>query len=226
MNTFVDDYGYISEYHIKNCFLKAFETVSKTSLDRFLELIEDHIPTNIENGYMKRYSLQEIILRLRGTYLSSGVKNKQLHSLNHIYESKNILLPQASSDPRINGSFLDQTTFQNNASSVPPLEDSLMKIKTLLTQIKAATRPGSREANLPLTSPILKLTLIEDPDDKGEVNEDLIVRIYKEAFPSMTEPQLYRILALGRVGNVRERRVDYMRMLSTIERLFITYSNT
>lgn len=169
---------------------------------------------------MRRFEVSEIMGRLLGTYVERSKNEKQgAHKLQHLYQPKAISNHVTADESSNNGVFLNGLNSSFSASKVPSLQESINKLKVQLTQIRSSSKPGSREASLPITSPLLKLCLLEDPKDTGEVNEDLMVRIFKEALPSMLEAELHQVLCLGRVGPVKERRVDYMKMLENVERL-------
>ena len=222
LRSFEDSHGYVSEFFARDALFRQFETITATMIDLFFDSLTESLPACAENGYMRRLEVNEILGRIRGTFKpKDSAMDRASHPLQHLYFPRLPVVTTNSIETQKNGTFMNQWSGTANAyNKVPELNASINKLKGVLNQIRSAAKPGSRESQLPLTSPILKLSLLEDPKDTGEVNEDLMVRIYKEAFPIMSEAELHQVLALGRVGNVRERRVDYMKMLATLERLF------
>lgn len=184
-------------------------------------------------GYMRRFSIKEIIDKITGEYVKvEKPRVVPVSSIENIYQS-NILanatkvsqLPnstqQTNSQTRYFGTF---TPVDYNATRpLYRLSEALEKMKETLRVIKENTiknDPQSREAKMPLTTPILKLAVIEDIQDTGVVNEDIFVRILKEAFFDFHEAEIYKLVAFGRKGDPKLRQIDYLIMLRTWEEFF------
>lgn len=159
--------------------------------------------------------------KIKGTWKDEEFTKRIPEILSQIYDKNYMSSKPIEFDNNMNGKFLEPWTGCVNSAAVPTLKDSVSKLREVLSCIKNNATPDSRESKLPLSSSMLKLTLIEDPGDTGEVHQDIIVRIYQEAFPSMTAGDLYQIASLGRRGKVAERRTDYMQMFESLERLFL-----
>lgn len=225
MKPFEDSHGFVTEFFVIKAFFETLQGISKVVLMIFLDSLEHSLPATQEIGFMKRYLLEEIVGRLNGTWTQKPKIETIPEAIKRIYnpEIYRSSLPQY--EDNLNGRFVDPTSGCVNPSRVPSLKESVDKLKQILEGIKAHAAPDSRESKLPLTAPLLKLALLEDTLDVGEVNEDLLVRIYEEALTNINAPELYQIVALGRKGKVVERRIDYMQMLESVERLFVQNSS-
>lgn len=218
---FVDLNGYVCEFFVAKAILDKYELLSKGCLQVFLDSLEMTLPACLQNGYMRKFYFEEVMGKIRGNWVNVDKSSKIPETISRIFDKNYITSKPIEFDNNLNGKFLDPWTGSVNSAAVPSLKDSVAKLKEVLTCIRNNAPPESRDARLPISSSMLKLTLIEDPGDSGEVHEDVIVRIYEEAFPSMSTGELYQIVSLGRRGKVAERRIDYMQMFESLERLFL-----
>lgn len=221
----------INEFNFKEALYTIYPTINPSCVDLFLESIVNRINAVKANGFMPRFSVKEIIERIEGNkvvqeMLQPGTQHPLLAKL----QIPDYNPGAGSVDPAgTKTHHLSRPHFISSGTqlgSKPPctLLDSLQNLKTSLEKLKSysvASAPDCREARLPLTAPLLKLALLEDPSDTGLVHEDLYAQTLKEAFPALEMEEVYQVVTLGRVGAVQERKVDYSKMLSEIEKQFI-----
>ena len=218
MKPYVDANGMISEFYVRDSIIHMHPSIDHSTIDSFLSSVPGPLAPSSYNGYMYHYDYHTI-----QTLLFKDSQQIDVHHIDedikNIYKRNNIR--PLHHDNANNGRYVyDGNLFTSSVESECSVKESMKKMKDILTDIRTnilSANPNAREKNLPLSTPILKLCMVEDTDDDGIVDEDVLINILAAAFFKLNIVDINRIVCLGRSGTYADRRVDYMKMMRHLE---------